>query len=64
MTDEEEQKAKRLADISVGADLSTLSVSDLDEWIEVFQTEIARLKEEKSRKKDSFDIAEQFFKSS
>ena len=64
MADEDEQKAKRLAVVSVGADLSTLSVSDLDEWIEVFQTEIERLKEEKSRKKDSFDIAEQFFKSS
>ena len=64
MSDEEENKAKILSEIAVGADLSTLSVSEIDEWIAVYQSEIDRLEEEKSRKKESIDIAEKFFKTS
>ena len=63
MADEDELKARRLAEIAIGADLSTLSVSDIDEWIESYQAEISRLEEEKKRKSDSIDIAEQFFNS-
>ena len=47
----------------VGQDLSTLSVSELDERIEILEREIERLKEARSRKEASRNAASAFFKS-
>ena len=47
----------------LGQDLSTLSVSELDERIEILEREIERLKEARSRKEASRNAASAFFKS-
>jgi uncharacterized small protein (DUF1192 family) len=47
----------------VGQDLSTLSVSELDERIEILDREIERLKEARARKEASRNAASAFFKS-
>jgi uncharacterized small protein (DUF1192 family) len=47
----------------VGQDLSTLSVSELDERVEILEREIERLKEARSRKEASRNAASAFFKS-
>ena len=49
------------ADI-IGGDLSTLSVGDIDERIELLKGEIARLEKEKSSKVSHLSAAEAFFK--
>ncbi|KMO39916.1 hypothetical protein VQ03_15030 [Methylobacterium tarhaniae] len=46
----------------VGQDLSTLSVSDLDERIEALRREIARLEGERQRKQASQEAARAAFK--
>lgn len=46
----------------IGQDLSTLSVSDLDERIESLRREIVRLEEERRRKQDSQAAARAAFK--
>jgi uncharacterized small protein (DUF1192 family) len=47
----------------VGQDLSTLSVSELDERIEILEREIERLREARSKKEASRNAASAFFKS-
>lgn len=46
----------------VGQDLAALSVSDLDERIELLRREIARLEEDKRRKQASQEAARAAFK--
>ena len=58
----EEKPAVRPAH-AVGEDLSALSVSELDERIEILQREIERLKEARTKKEASRMAASAFFKS-
>jgi len=46
----------------VGQDLSTLSIVEIDERIELLQREIDRLREARGRKEASKDAASAFFK--
>ncbi|KMO30054.1 hypothetical protein VQ02_28470 [Methylobacterium variabile] len=46
----------------IGQDLAALSVSDLDERIEVLRREIARLEEDRRRKQVSHEAARAAFK--
>ena len=46
----------------VGQDLSTLSIAEIDERIELLQREIERLKEARGRKEASKDAASAFFR--
>ena len=46
----------------VGQDLSSLSIAELDERIEMLTREIERLKEARGRKEASKDAASAFFK--
>ena len=62
MFDEDEEKAKKRRDIEIGSDLSTLSVDELDERVELLKAEIARIEEEKKQKQSSLSAAEAFFK--
>ena len=59
----EEKPRPKPAAHEVGQDLSTLSVSELDERIEVLEREIGRLKEARSKKEASRNAASAFFKS-
>jgi uncharacterized small protein (DUF1192 family) len=47
----------------LNADLDDLSVSDIDDRVDLLEAEITRLKEERERKKGSFEAANAFFKS-
>jgi uncharacterized small protein (DUF1192 family) len=47
----------------MGQDLSTLSIAELDERIELLEREIERLREARSRKEASRAAATTFFKS-
>ena len=47
----------------IGQDLSTLSVAELDERIEVLEREIERLQEARARKQASKAAADAFFRS-
>lgn len=47
----------------VGADLSTLSIEELEKRITSLQEEIVRLEEEAQRKRASKESADSFFKS-
>ncbi len=58
----DEPLAKRLAEISLGGDISTLSLDDLDERVELLKMEIARLQDEHKRKSSSMAAAQSFFK--
>ena len=62
MFDEDEEKAKKRRDIEIGSDLSTLSVDELDERIELLKAEIGRIEEEKKQKQSSLSAADAFFK--
>jgi uncharacterized small protein (DUF1192 family) len=46
----------------LGQDLSTLSIAEIDERVEVLKREIARLEEARGRKAASKDAASAFFK--
>ena len=59
----EEKPRPKPAAHEVGQDLSTLSVSELDERIEILEREIGRLKEARSKKEVSRNAASAFFKS-
>ena len=48
---------------AVGEDLSALSVSELDERIEILEREIERIREARDRKEASRMAASAFFKS-
>jgi uncharacterized small protein (DUF1192 family) len=47
----------------MGQDLSSLSVAELDERIEILEREIERLREARTRKEASRNAASAFFKS-
>lgn len=59
--EDEERKAK-LADIVIGADLSMLSVEELESRIEILESEIVRIREDIGSKQSSLSVAEGFFK--
>jgi uncharacterized small protein (DUF1192 family) len=46
----------------VGQDLSTLSIAELGERIDILEREIERLKEARARKEASMNAASAFFK--
>ena len=62
MFDENEAQFTKANDITLGCDLSTFSVSDIDERIELLKQEIERLVAERKAKTSSLDAAEAFFK--
>lgn len=60
--DEDEKKAKRIAQYAIGQDLSDLSIEEVGETIEALETEIKRLKQIKIEKNESIAAAAKFFK--
>ena len=58
-----EEKPRPKLTHELGQDLSLLSVSELDERIEILAREIERLKEARGRKEASRTAASAFFKS-
>ena len=62
MFDDLEPQKNKSNVIELGADLSTLSVGDLDERIELLKSEIERISAERERKSSSLNAAEAFFK--
>ena len=63
MQDENEAQFTRSNDITLGCDLSTFSLDDLEERIRLLSEEIERLKTEKVKKASSLQAAQAFFKS-
>ncbi|MEE9375615.1 MAG: DUF1192 domain-containing protein [Rhizobiaceae bacterium] len=63
MLDENEPLTPKSNAISLNCDLSTFSVSDLDERIVQLEQEISRLKAERKNKESSLEAAQSFFKS-
>ena len=61
--DEEEIKAKRIAQYTIGQDLSELSVDEIGEMVAALESEIERLKTTKSVKSDHLSAAAALFKS-
>ena len=59
----EETPRLKIAAHELDQDLSTLSVSELEERIELLQREIERLEEARGRKEASRNAASAFFKS-
>lgn len=59
--DEEDAPRKKLKH-EVGEDLSTLSLGELTERIDLLRAEIARIEEAISAKKASAEVAASFFK--
>ena len=62
MFDENEAQFTHSKDITLGCDLSTFSVEDLDLRIGLLREEIERLEAEKVKKAESIDAAAAFFK--
>ena len=62
MRDEDEGRIKAPARHEVGADISAVSVDELDERIALLRSEIERLEAEKTRKLASRDAAAAFFR--
>lgn len=62
MFDDAENRPRPQILHQIGQDLSTLSVSDLDERIEALRREIARLEEDRRRKQASQEAARAAFK--
>ncbi len=60
--DEDEKRAKRIAQYAIGQDLSNLSIEEVGETIEALETEIKRLKQIKIEKNESITAAAKFFK--
>lgn len=63
MFDENEAQFTKSKDVTLGCDLSTFSLDDLDERIALLAEEIQRMENEKIKKSKSLDAAHQFFKS-
>ncbi len=59
---EEEFSSGKLAQIVVGADLSMLSVDELEKRIIIFEQEISRIREDVSAKQISKQAAESIFR--
>ncbi len=60
--DEDEKKAKRIAQYAIGQDLSDLSIEEVGETIEALEAEIKRLKQIKIEKNEHIAAAAKFFK--
>lgn len=63
MFDDLEPKTKKANEIQLGCDLSTFSLEDIDERVALLEAEIARLKDERTRKAGHLYAAQSFFKS-
>ena len=61
ISDEEDRPKKKIVH-ELGQDLALLSVSELNDRIELLRAEIARLETAISSKRASLDVASQFFK--
>jgi uncharacterized small protein (DUF1192 family) len=59
---DDEPAAPKRREIVLGEDLYEFSVSDIDERVAQLESEIARLKEERTKKQDNRSQAENFFK--
>ena len=62
MFDENEAQFTKRNEITLGCDLSTFSIEDLDERIALFNQEIERMEHEKAKKSESLNAAHSFFK--
>ncbi len=62
MFDEADSGKEPVSHITLGADLSTLSLGDIDDLVAALEAEIGRLKEERNKKSGSLSEAEKFFK--
>ncbi|MEP1207586.1 MAG: DUF1192 domain-containing protein [Rhizobiaceae bacterium] len=62
MIDENEAQFTQRNEITLGCDLSTFSIEDLDERIVLLNQEIERMQNEKDKKSDSLSAAHSFFK--
>ncbi|QOZ50842.1 DUF1192 domain-containing protein [Bradyrhizobium sp. CCBAU 53338] len=60
---EDDDRPRRKVTHEIGQDLSLLSVEELTERVALLKTEIVRLEEAATRKRDSRDAADSFFKS-
>jgi len=60
--DEDEIKAKRIAQYAIGQDLSDLSIEEVSETIEALQAEIKRLQKIKIEKNEHIVTAAKLFK--
>lgn len=58
----EEQSRPRPRTHTIGEDLATLSISEIDERIAALEEEIARLEAARARKADTRSAADAFFK--
>jgi uncharacterized small protein (DUF1192 family) len=63
MTFMEDDRPKKPTSHEVGSELSSLSVEDLQQRIELLQNEILRLEEEKQRKAAVLQAADNLFRS-
>ena len=59
---DDEDRPKKKIQHEIGQDLSTLSIVEIDERIEVLEREIERLREARGRKEASKDAASAFFR--
>lgn len=58
----DEEPPKKTAEWAVGEDLSKLSIDELEERIAILRTEISRIEEAITAKRDSIGVADSFFK--
>ncbi len=61
--DEDEDKAKAIANYTIGQDLVELSIKEISDTIEALESEIKRLETVKSKKSDHLSDAAALFKS-
>ncbi len=61
--DENNDKPKKRAELSIGGDLATISLEELEERICLLEAEISRIRAEIAAKHSSRASAESFFKS-
>ncbi len=64
MRDENSDVVRKAVSHEIGADLSSLSLHELEERVTFLEDEIRRLREEAARKASSRDAAAAFFKTS
>jgi uncharacterized small protein (DUF1192 family) len=58
----DEELPQRKAELTVGEDLSRLSIDDLQERIDLLKAEILRVEEAVTAKRASLGVADSFFK--
>jgi uncharacterized small protein (DUF1192 family) len=58
----DEELPKRKTELTVGEDLSRLSIDELQERIALLKTEIARVEEAVTAKRASLGVADSFFR--